>query len=343
MAEKRRITLKDIARELGISVSTASRALNSYPGISEETIQMVQEFAKKHNYVPNSIAVNFRKNKTMTIGMVVPEVVHYYFSSIISGALQAANLKGYRLLISQTQEKAEQELHACHGMLAGNVDGLLISISNETSDVSHLQEFLDEGKPVVQFDKYSDQLTTPKVITDDFQSAYRAVKHLIDQGCKKIAHINGLEQVQNSKDRLGGYLKVLSDHNLEQNPEWIPHCQDISEAEGYAYAKQLMESSNPPDAIFCITDLVALGVMNYLRDAKIRVPEEVSVMGFSNWKISEVMQPSLSTVEQHGFLIGQKAMDLLIESLQSTDKASSNKVIEVPSDLIIRKSTLKKG
>ncbi|NVK49641.1 MAG: LacI family DNA-binding transcriptional regulator [Cyclobacteriaceae bacterium] len=343
MSEKRRITLKDIARELGISVSTASRALNEYPGISEETIKMVQEFAKKHHYVPNSIAVNFRKNKTMTLGMIVPEVVHYYFSSIISGALQAANKKGYRLLISQTEEKAELEMHACHGLLAGNVDGLLISISNETSDVSHIQEFLDEGKPVIQFDKYSEKLKTPKVITDDYQGAYGAVKHLIDQGYKKIAHINGLENVRNSIDRLAGYRQALSDHHLEQHPEWIPHCQQITEEEGYQFAKQLLESNNPPDAIFCITDQVALGVMNYLREHNRKVPEEVGVMGFSNWKISEVMQPSLSTVEQHGYLIGFRATELLIESLQSNNSPLSDEKIEIQSDLKIRNSTLLKG
>lgn len=341
MTEKKRVTLKDIARELGISVSTASRALNSYQGISEETIKLVKDYAEKHHYIPNSIAVNFRKNRTMTIGMIVPEVVHYYFSSIISGALHAAKKQGYRVLISQTDEKLENEIHACHNMLAGNVDGILISISNETEEVDHIQDFLDEGKAVVQFDKYSEKLKSPIVTSDDLESAYRAVTHLIEKGYRKIAHINGLANVRNSKDRLAGYHKALKEHELDFDPNWIPHCKDITEEEGFAFAKQLMESSNPPDAIFCITDSVALGAMNYLKQAKIKVPEEVGVMGFSNWKISEVMTPSLSTVEQHGFEVGKMAAEILLKATQNPNEESTNQFTEIKSDLIIRESTQK--
>ncbi|MCR9082225.1 MAG: LacI family transcriptional regulator [Cyclobacteriaceae bacterium] len=341
MTEKKRVTLKDIARELGISVSTASRALNSYQGISEETIKLVKDYAEKHHYIPNSIAVNFRKNRTMTIGMIVPEVVHYYFSSIISGALHAAKKQGYRVLISQTDEKLENEIHACHNMLAGNVDGILISISNETEEVDHIQDFLDEGKAVVQFDKYSEKLKSPIVTSDDLESAYRAVTHLIEKGYRKIAHINGLANVRNSKDRLAGYHKALMEHELDFDPNWIPHCKDITEEEGFAFAKQLMESSNPPDAIFCITDSVALGAMNYLKKAKIKVPEEVGVMGFSNWKISEVMTPSLSTVEQHGFEVGKMAAEILLKATQNPNEESTNQFTEIKSDLIIRESTQK--
>lgn len=341
MSEKRRITLKDIARELGISVSTASRALNDYPGISEETIRLVKAYAEKYNYVPNSIAVNFRKNRTMTIGMIVPQVVHSYFSTIISGAMHQASQAGYQLLISQSDEKLENERHACQGMLTGNVDGLLISLSNETEDISHIQEFLEEGKVVVQFDKYSDLLKTPKVITDDYQGAYRAVSHLIKQGYRKIAHISGLEKVQNSMDRLKGYRDALQDHGLTPPPDGVLHCQDISEAEGVAFARKLMESTDCPDAIFCITDLVALGAMRYLREAGLPVPQAVGLMGFSNWKIAEVMQPSLSTVEQHGFQVGQKATELLISGIQAGKEKLPAKTIEVPSDLIIRESSLR--
>jgi LacI family transcriptional regulator len=339
MTEKKRVTLKDIARELGISVSTASRALNSYQGISEETIKLVKDYAEKHHYIPNSIAVNFRKNRTMTIGMIVPEVVHYYFSSIISGALHAAKKQGYRVLISQTDEKLENEIHACHNMLAGNVDGILISLSNETAEVDHIQDFLDEGKAVVQFDKYSEKLKSPIVTSDDLESAYRAVTHLIEKGYQKIAHINGLANVRNSRDRLAGYHKALKEHGLDFDPNWIPHCTNITEEEGFAFAKQLMESSNPPDAIFCITDSVALGAMNYLKKAKIKVPDEVGIMGFSNWKISEVMNPSLSTVEQHGFEVGKMAAEILLKATQNPNEESTNQFTEIKSDLIIREST----
>ncbi|MFC3414248.1 LacI family DNA-binding transcriptional regulator [Algoriphagus hitonicola] len=340
MSDKRRITLKDIARELGISVSTASRALNSYSGISADTIKLVKDYAEKHHYVPNSIAVNFRKNKTQTIGMIVPELVHPFFSAVISGAISRANAAGYRLLISQTDEKAKNEILACQSMIGGNVDGLLISIANETTNIDHIQEFLDEGKPVIQFDKFSELLDTPKVITDDFESAYSAVKHLIDQGYRKIAHINGLMAVQNSIDRFKGYKKALEDHGLEYREEWVPHCKSISEGEGLEFAKQLMNLPQRPDAIFCITDLVALGVMNYLKSAGIKVPEQVGVMGFSNWKISEVMCPSLSTVDQHGFKIGAKSAEILLNLLKENSQGN-HETYKIETDLIIRESTLK--
>lgn len=340
MSDKRRITLKDIARELSISVSTASRALNSYAGISEDTIKLVKDYAEKHNYVPNSIAVNFRKNRTQTIGMIVPELVHPFFSSVISGAISQANAAGYRLLISQTDEKQKNEILACRSMMGGNVDGLLISIANETVDLDHIQEFLKEGKPVIQFDKFSEQLDTPKVITDDFESAYSAVKHLIDQGYRKIAHINGLMAVQNSLDRFKGYKKALEDHGLEYHDDWVPHCKNISQEEGAEFAKQLMNLPHPPDAIFCITDLVALGVMNYLKSVKIKVPNQVGVMGFSNWKISEVMCPSLSTVDQHGFKMGEKSAEILLNLLKENSQGN-HETYKIETDLIIRESTLK--
>lgn len=337
--DKRRITLKDIARELGISVSTASRALNSYSGISEETIKLVKDYAEKHNYVPNSIAVNFRRNRTMTLGMIVPEVVHPFFSSIISGAIAAANQHGYRILLGQTDEKLPNEKLACRSMLSGSVDGLLISVSNETKDFEHLQEFIDEGKPVIQFDKFLENFHTPKVITDDYESAYEAVNHLIKQGYRRIAHINGLLEVKNSMDRLKGYKKALEDAGLEFREEWVPHCKNISEEEGYQFAQELFNLPQPPDAFFCITDLVALGVMNYLKSQGIQVPKQIGVMGFSNWKIAEVMSPGLSTVEQHGHQMGMKAVNLLVQLLKD-QSLGSNETYKIDSDLIIRESTL---
>ncbi|MDF2158309.1 LacI family DNA-binding transcriptional regulator [Algoriphagus sp. CAU 1675] len=340
MQDKRRITLKDIARDLGISISTASRALNSYSGISDETIKMVKDYAEKHNYVPNSIAVNFRKNKTLTIGMIVPELVHHFFSSVISGAISEANKQGYRLLVSQSDESLNNEIRACRSMLAGSVDGLIISISNETQEGSHIREFLDEGKPVIQFDKIIENLKTPKVITDDFESAYIAVKHLIDQGYKKIAHINGRKEVKNSIDRLQGYKQALLDHRLEFREDWVPHCTDISEKEGFDYAQQLMNLPTPPDAIFCITDLVALGALNFLKKNGYKVPQEVGVMGFSNWKIAEVVGPGLSSVDQHGFEMGEKATSLLLELLKE-GLTGENKTYKIDTDLVIRESTQK--
>jgi LacI family transcriptional regulator len=342
MSDRKRLTLKDIARELGISVSTASRALNSYAGISDETIKMVKEFAEKHNYVPNTMAVNFRKNKTMTIGMVVPELVHYFFSSVISGAIKEAKKHHYSILVSQTDELVKNEIMACRTMLSSSVDGLLISISNETEGVDHLQEFLDEGRPVVQFDKVSDQLSSPKVIVDDFQGAYSAIQHLIEQGYSKIAHINGLQHVKNSQERLRGYNKALGDHEMECLGTWVVHCKEISEAEGFDFAKRLMTSSNPPDAIFCITDLVAMGAMKYLKHANISIPQEVGVIGFSNWDMANFVSPSLSSVDQHAYEMGEKAVELLVEAIKNSE-VGKDQIFETKTSLVVRESTQRLG
>ncbi|PSL07514.1 LacI family DNA-binding transcriptional regulator [Cecembia rubra] len=340
MTEKRKLTLLDIANELNISVSTVSRALKSHPDIAEETIRMVKEFAEKHNYVPNALAVNFRKNKTYNIGLIVPELVHHFFSTVISGAIDCAKKSGYNVLVSQSNDKLEDEVVACKTMLASSVDGLLISISNETVEGEHIKAFIDEGKPVIQFDKISDLLDTPKVIVDDFEGAYKAVSHLIDQGYKKIAHIRGRLEVKNANERAKGYKKALEDRGLEFDPDWVKVCTLINEQEGYDFAKDLLNSKNPPDAIFCITDLVALGVLKYLKEISVQIPKEMGVFGFSNWKLAEIVNPGLSSVDQHGYQMGETAAKLLITFLENKNEFI-NDTLELKTDLVIRGSSLR--
>lgn len=341
MIEKKKLTLKDIAKELGISVSTASRALKEHPDIAKETIKAVKEYAEAHHYVPNFLAVNFRKSRTFNIGLIVPELVHHFFSTVISGAIDEAKKYGYNVLVSQSNDLVKDEKVACRTMLSSSVDGLLISISNETLEGEHLQDFLSEGKPVVQFDKITDQLNTPKVIVDDFEGAYNAVHHLIKQGYNKIAHIRGRKNVKNANERFEGYLKALKDHDVEVSENWVKSCTAISEDEGYDFAKEMMESSNPPDSFFCITDLVALGVIRYLKEAKYQIPCQIGVMGFSNWKLAEIVSPGLSSVDQHGYDMGIKAMKLLIELIQNQD-LENQETIELKTKLVIRDSSLKK-
>ncbi|EOZ98665.1 Hexuronate utilization operon transcriptional repressor ExuR [Indibacter alkaliphilus LW1] len=338
MTEKRKLTLKDIARELGISISTASRALKEHPDIAEDTIRLVKAYAEKHHYVPNTLAVNFRKNRTFNLGLIVPELVHHFFSTVISGAIDTAKKNGYNILVSQSNDILADEVMACRTMLASSVDGLLISISNETVEGVHLKEFLEEGKPVVQFDKITDHLNTPKVIVDDFNGSYMAVKHLIGQGFRKIAHIRGRTEVKNASERAMGYKQALLDHGLELREEWVKGCKLIHEQEGYDFCKELMESKNPPDAIFCITDLVAMGVLKYLKEKSIQIPEQVGVMGFSNWKLAEIVNPGLSSVDQHGYEMGQKAVLKLIDLIKNHD-VENDEIIELKTNLIIRGST----
>jgi LacI family transcriptional regulator len=340
VSEKRRITLKDIAKALDLSPSTVSRALNGYPSLSDETIRQVKEYAELHNYIPNTLAVNFRKNRTSIIGMIVPEIVHHFFSTTISGAIEFAKTQGYHVMVAQSGETLEGEIFACRTMLGLGVDGLLISISNETVESDHIQDFLDEGKPVVQFDKITDQLTTPKIVVDDFVGAYNAVKHLINQGYRKIAHLTGRMEVKNAHERYLGYKKALEDHGLEFREEWVKNCWDISEKEGFDYTTKLMESSNSPDAIFCITDVVALGSMNALQTLGYSIPEQIGLMGFSNWMLSDYTTPSLSSVDQHGYEMGARTAELLIELIKNQE-LGENQTVELKTKLILRNSSMR--
>ncbi|TNF41830.1 MAG: LacI family transcriptional regulator [Cytophagales bacterium] len=340
MSDKRRTTLKDIAKALNLSPSTVSRALNGYPSLSEETIQLVKDYAEKHNYVPNPIAVNFRKNRTSIIGMIVPHIVHHFFSTTISGAMETAKKQGYSILLAQSQDLLKDEILASQHLLGMGVDGLLISVSNETKEADHLQAFLDEGKPVVQFDKVTDQLDGPKIEVDDFEGAYQAVSHLIRQGYRKIAHLSGRMEVKNAHERFLGYKKALKDHGLEFNEKWVKNCFDISEQEGFEFTHELMASADRPDAIFCITDLVALGSMNYLKSSGYQIPKQIGLMGFSNWMLSEYTSPSLSSVDQFGTQMGSKAAALLIDLLKKQE-LGANERLEVKTEVIIRGSSMR--
>jgi LacI family transcriptional regulator len=338
MTDKKKLTLKDIAKALNISISTVSRALKEHPDISKDTIKEVKEYAEAHHYVPNLLAVNFRQNKSYNIGLIIPELVHHFFSSVISGVIQTANQHGYNLMICQSNEKLEDEIKVAKALLNSRVDGLLISLSNETDSFEHLNDFLEDDIPVVQFDKVSDHLKVPTVTVDDFEGAYRAVAYMINKGHRKVAHVRGRMIVQNASERCRGYEQAMTDHGCEVQPEWIKVGKDITEEEGYTYAKDLMEGENPPDAFFCITDLVALGVMKYLKDHGYKIPKDVMLMGFSNWKMAEFVTPSLSSVDQPGFLIGQKATELLLESIKSKGSVQAKSLV-LPTALVIRDST----
>jgi LacI family transcriptional regulator len=340
MPEKRKKTLKDIARELNLSPSTVSRALNAYPSLSEETIQLVKSYAAKHQYVPNPMAVNFRKNRSSTLGMIVPKMVHHFFSTTISGALETAKKNGYSILLVQSFDQLKDEILASQYLLRMGVDGLLISVSNETKEAEHLQAFLDEGKPVVQFDKITEFLPSPKLVVDDFEGAYQATSHLIAQGYRKIAHLSGRMDVKNAYERYLGYKKALEDQGLPFHEEWVPHCFDITEEEGFRFTQILMQSENPPDALFCITDLVALGAMNYLKSIGVAIPQEVGLVGFSNWMLSEFTTPTLSTVDQFGEQMGSKATLMLLDQLKS-QKLGNADTVQLKTQLLIRASSSK--
>ncbi|MFI0489943.1 LacI family DNA-binding transcriptional regulator [Flavobacterium sp.] len=334
--------LIDIASALGISVTTVSKALKGYADVSETTRTKVLEMAKTMNYKPNANAVYLRTNETKTIGVIIPTMVHHFFSLVLNGILQEAENRGYLVIILQSNEKYEIEKKQLDLLIQKRVDGILISLTNETDDFTHINETIKNNTPVVLFDKIAKTVNCSKVIINDRKAAYDAVTFLIKKGYKKIAHFRGSYTPQNSIDRFLGYKKALEDNNIPYDPTLVYLCDNNSDLEdGYANAKKLVEDHNDVDAIFAITDLVAIGIIKYFNEKQIKIPKQIAVFGFSNWYMSTVISPTLTSIEQPGFDIGQRAASILIDEIGKTKAKQpvTHQIIEIPTFIIEREST----
>ncbi|WP_439129031.1 LacI family DNA-binding transcriptional regulator, partial [Polaribacter sp.] len=252
------VTLKQIAEELGISITTVSKALKEYPDVSKKTRKLVRETAAKLNYKPNSFAVNLRTKESKTIGLIIPEIVHHFFSSVIKGIISQAEKKGYLVITLQSNESYELEKQQLDLLLNKRVDGILISLANATGSFKHFNEILEQGTPLVMFDKIAKVVKCSKVIIDDRKAAYKATQHLIDIGCKRIAHFRGPLLPQNSIDRFLGYKQALTDNNIEYDASLVYLLNDMSFEEGSFFANKLLKDHKDVDGIFINTDLVAI-------------------------------------------------------------------------------------
>ncbi|WP_281324318.1 LacI family DNA-binding transcriptional regulator [Flavobacterium sp. IMCC34518] len=336
-------TLKEIAETLGISITTVSKALKSKPDVSEKTIKKVLALAEELNYIPNSFAVNLRTKESKTIGLIIPEVVHHFFSNVINGIIAEAEKNGYLVIILQSNESLELEKKQVALLLNKRVDGIIMSLSNESNNDSHIKEILRKEIPFVQFDKISKLIPSSKVIINDQKAAMEAVQHLIDKGCKKIAHIRGPENPQNAIDRFLGYKKALEKNNIPYDSKWVYTCQNVTFKEGVDFAKQILEEHTDVDGIFAITDLVAVGVLAYFNEKGVQVPNQIAVIGFSNWFMAQVITPKLSTVEQPSYEMGVAAFTLLLEEMISNKDGVSflPRTIELETSVIERDSSMK--
>lgn len=337
MEHKGQVTIKDLAKELGIAPSTVSKALKNHPDISESTRKKVSELARRLKYNPNPIALSLRSSKSKIIGLVIPEIVHHFFSSVISGIEDVAYDAGYSVMIYQSNESYNREVMACETLVASRVEGILISSSKETRDYDHLRRILDNGMPVVMYDRVFDEIKTDKVTVDDFEGAYNAVCHLAATGCKRIAHLAGPPGLRITDLRKSGYLEALKDNNLKIDRDLIIYCDNFKQS--LIRTKQLMNMPQPPDAIFTVNDLTATGVMKSLHEMGLRVPSDVSLVGFSNSLISQVTNPPLTTVDQHGYQMGQTAIQLLLDRLMNTQSSRPFIHQVIKTDLIVREST----
>jgi len=338
-------TIKDIAKELNISSSTVSRALKDYPGISEETKNKVKELAKKLNYRPNAVALSLRKSKSSTIGVIIPEVVHFFFSTVISGIEEIAYANGYNVILLQTNESVDREVAAVETMITNQIDGLLVSYSKETTNFEHFKKLMNYNYPIVFFDRLPNLENTINVTVNDFSGAYQAVKHLIGQGYTKIIHLAGPENLKISKDRKEGYIKALTEAGLSVREDWIIPCPLGTSEESEKICLDLFNKpGEKPDAVFAANDVAAAGAMQAAKALGLKLPQDFGAVGFSNWQFSSMIEPPLSSVSQPGFNMGEQATKLLLDMIDhKTEEAFKprNEVLET--GLIIRKSSLKKG
>ena len=337
------ITLKEIAIKLGISITTVSKALKNYPDVSEKTKKAVIELAQNLHYTPNSFAVNLRTKESKTIGLIIPEVMHHFFSNIINAIIDAAEKNGYLVIILQSNESLALEKKQVELLINKRVDGILISLSNESNNDDHIKEIINRKIPFVMFDKIAKLSKCSKVIIDDQKAAFNAVQHLIDNGCKKIVHVRGPLNPQNSIDRYIGYKKALEKNNIPFDSKLVYTCENVTFDEGNHFAKQIIEEHPDVDGIFAITDLVAVGILSYFNDHKIKVPEQVKVIGFSNWFMSQVLTPKLSTVDQPSNEMGIESFNLLLEEMNCRKNGTTftPRTIELQTNVIIRESSLK--
>ena len=337
------VTLKEIAQILGISITTVSKALKNYPDVSKKTRNSVIELAQKLNYAPNSFAVNLRTKESKTIGLIIPEVVHHYFSNVVNAIINEAEKNGYLVIILQSNESIALEKKQVDLLINKRVDGIMISLSNETNYDEHIQQIMKRKIPFVMFDKISKLAPCSKVIIDDQKAAFNAVQHLIDIGCKKIAHIRGPQNPQNAVDRFIGYKKALEKNKIAFDPRLVYTCEIVSFQEGVDFAAQIINDHPDIEGIFAITDLVAVGVLSHFNNIGIKVPEQIAVIGFSNWFVSQIVTPRLSTIDQPGHQMGITAYNLLLEEMNCHKLGNpfSPRTILLETTLIARASTLR--
>jgi LacI family transcriptional regulator len=334
---KSQITIKDLARELSISPSTVSRALKDHPDISPETKKVVKDLAEEMNYQPNLLAQGLRKSKTNTIGVIVPEFIHFFFSTVLAGIEDVAYSRGYHVMMTRSAEEYEREVANVKALWNSRVDGLLVSLSKSTISFDHFQEVMDNGLPVVFFDRTTKQLDCSRVVVDDHDGSFKAVELLIAKGCKKIVHLAGPKALGISDERIRGYLDCLAQNGIEKDDDLIVRCAEGGYEESKARTTELMNSIDGIDGIFANHDMAALGAILALQEKGVQVPEQVKVVGFSDWQLSHLIKPQLTTVSQPGFEMGQEAAQLLIEEIESEVTLGVRK--ELKTTLIEREST----
>ncbi|WP_333819173.1 LacI family DNA-binding transcriptional regulator [Ohtaekwangia sp.] len=339
--KKEKATIHDIARKLNITASTVSRALNDHPRISAETKKAVQKAAQKLNYQPNNIAAALRNGRSNIIGIIVPTADRTFFSSVVRGIEEIANAAKYNVMICQTYDNYEKEVSTVEALLNARVDGIIVSHGKETQNFDHFLKVKERGIPIILFDRFNDELEVSNVVIDDFLGAYNATEHLIQQGCKRIAHFTNARKISIFKERLHGYREALLNNDLKFD-ESLVIDSNLQLEDGRSSMEQLLKLREIPDGIFSSSAYGILGAMQVLKEKGYRIPEDVALVGFSNEPFTSFTEPSLSTVDQHSMRMGNAAAEIFLEEVAARDKKFIPQKIVLKPELIIRQSSLRK-
>jgi LacI family transcriptional regulator len=340
---KIRATLKQIAKELDVSVSTVSKALNDSPEISEQTKTRIKEYAKLKNYKPNVIGLNLKNRKTKTIGVIIPNILDSFFAKVFSGIEKVADAKGYNVIMCISNESLEKEVRIIDMLSNGTIDGFILSISEEAQklkEYNHLKDVINEGTPIVMFDRIVDEVACDKVIVDDFDSALNATQHLINTGCKNIALFSSVDNLSVGKLRAEGYLQALKNNNIIINPNLIIRTDSESDLKNKI---ETVFDTNKIDGIFAVVENDSVAALRISQKKGYKVPEEVSIIGFADGILaSRRLSPSLSTLSQYGVEIGEAAAKLMIDRLESKEENLPYETVIIKTELRERESTRRK-
>jgi LacI family transcriptional regulator len=339
---KVKATLKQIAKELNVSVSTVSKALNDSPEISDQTKIRIKEYAKLKNYKPNVIGLNLKNRKTKTIGVIIPNILNSFFAKVFSGIEKVADEKGYNVIMCISNESLDKEAHTLEMLSNGTIDGFVLSVSEEAqklNDYSHFASIINDGTPIVMFDRIADGIDCDKVVVDDFNSAVNATQRLIDLGCKNIALFSSVDNLSVGKLRAEGYLKALKDNNISLNEGIVLRTDSEEDLNNRI---QEISDSNSIDAVFALEESDSVAALKYGLKKGRKIPEELSIIGFADGILaSRRLSPSLTTVSQHGVEIGEVAARLLLDRLEAEEENKPYQTVVIKTILKERESTRK--
>jgi LacI family transcriptional regulator len=339
------LTIKDIAKALNLSVSTVSKALRGSHEIGEETKQAVLNYARENNYKPNPIAQSLKRGQSRSIGVIVCNIDNNFFSQVINGIESVAQSKGYNVIITQSRESYEKEVSNSEHLSSRSVDGLIISLSAETKNVDHLIKLHEKGLPIVFFDRITDEISTHRVVANNYKGAYEATQHLLQQGCRRIAHITSSGSLSITRERLEGYKQALKDAGHEPDDRYIkfcPHSGMIREETHQALA-ELLQLPERPDAIFTASDRLSTTTLTQLRTMQISIPCEIALVGYTNSISADIFNPSLTSVVQPALEMGQLATEMLLSLIESRRPVTQFDKRVLDTELQIRDSSMKKG